>query len=69
MKGEIKLLYRSKDNKIFAGILGGLGEYLSIDPTVLRALYILLTVFTGIILGIIAYIISIFVIPASPDKN
>lgn len=58
-----KKLYRSEKNKVLAGVLGGLGEYLGIDPTVLRLIYLLLTVFTGFFPGIIAYILAIFIIP------
>ena len=49
-------LYRSRSNKILCGVLGGLGDYFNVDPTVLRVAYVLLSVF---VLGspIILYII------------
>lgn len=62
----VKHLYRSDTNKVLAGICGGLGEYWAIDAVVLRLLWILLTVFTGFVPGIIAYILAIFVIPVKP---
>jgi phage shock protein C len=58
-----KNLYRSKKNRILAGIFGGLGEYFDIDPTVLRLGWLLVFVFTGIFPGILAYIIAIFIVP------
>ena len=58
-----KKLYRSKDNKILAGIIGGLGEYFDIDPTVLRLGWLLVFVFTGILPGLLAYIIAILIVP------
>jgi phage shock protein C len=58
-----KRLYRSKENKILAGILGGLGEYFDIDPTVLRLGWLLVFVFTGIFPGLIAYIMAILIVP------
>jgi phage shock protein C len=58
-----KRLYRSKENKILAGILGGLGEYFDIDPTVLRLGWLLVFVFTGILPGLIAYLIAILIVP------
>lgn len=58
-----KKLYRSKENKVFAGILGGLGEYFDIDPVVLRVAWVLLIGLTGFAPGIIAYIIAIFIVP------
>ena len=60
---ETKRLYRSEDNKIFAGILGGVGEFFSIDPVLLRVIWVLVVVFTGFVPGILAYIIAAFVIP------
>jgi len=63
----MKHLYRSKDNKIFAGILGGLGEYYQIDPVLLRAGYVLLTLVTGVAPGVLAYIICRYIIPKKPN--
>lgn len=59
----MKRLYRSKENRVFAGIIGGLGEYFDVDPVALRLAYILIAVFTGFIPGLIAYVIAIFVVP------
>lgn len=58
-----KRLIRSK-NKQVAGVLAGIGQYLNIDPTAIRVAYILLTIFTGFIPGIVAYLIMAIVIPA-----
>lgn len=55
-------LYLSKDKKL-SGVLGGFAEYLDIDPTVLRVLYVLATAFTGILPGILAYILMAIVMP------
>ena len=60
---QIKRLYRSKDNRVIAGILGGIGEYLNIDPVVIRVAFIALTVFTGIVPGIIFYIVALLIVP------
>jgi len=61
----MKKLYRSRKNKVFAGIIGGLGEYTDIDPVVLRLIFLLIVMVTGVIPGLIAYIISIFIVPKS----
>jgi len=58
----MKKLYKSKKNKIFAGVIGGIGEYFNIDPVLLRIVWVLATSFTGFVPGIIAYIISILVV-------
>jgi len=60
---ETKKLYRSDKNKILAGVFGGLGEYLNVDPVVLRLLWILLFIFTGVLPGLITYFLAIIVIP------
>lgn len=59
----MKKLYRSEKNKIFAGVLGGLGEYFEVDPVILRIIFVLLVVATGIFPGIIAYLIALILIP------
>jgi len=59
----MKKLYRSKDNKIFAGVIGGLGEYFRVDPVVLRLLWVLIVLITGIIPGIVVYLAAIFIVP------
>lgn len=54
-------LYRSETNKIIAGVAGGLGEYFNIDPTIIRILFILMTIFGGS--GLIIYIVLWLIIP------
>ncbi|MBI4087190.1 PspC domain-containing protein [Candidatus Kaiserbacteria bacterium] len=66
---EPKRLYRSKENKIFAGICGGLGDYFSIDPTLLRLAWLLVVIFTGIFPGVVVYILAIFVIPEKREQD
>ena len=58
-----KRLYRSKKERMIAGVCGGLGEYFKVDPTLIRLLWVVVTVFTGFILGIIAYIIAWIIMP------
>jgi phage shock protein PspC (stress-responsive transcriptional regulator) len=54
-------LYRSTTDKVIGGVCGGLGDYLSIDPVIVRILFVLLAVFGGS--GILVYIILWIVIP------
>jgi phage shock protein PspC (stress-responsive transcriptional regulator) len=65
METEVKRLYRSDRNRVFAGICGGLGEYLNVDPVLLRLIWLLVVIFTGVVPGLVAYIIGIFIIPRS----
>lgn len=57
---EIKKLYRSHKNRILCGVCGGIGEYLQIDPTVIRILMVLFGC-TGS--GIIAYFVAAVIMP------
>ena len=57
-----KRLLRSKKNRIIAGVCGGLGEYLGIDPTVVRLVWIVFTILSfGA--GILAYILAWIIVP------
>ena len=60
-----KRLYKSRENKMIAGVCGGIAEYFDIDPTLVRLAWILFTACTGC--GIIAYIIAAIVMPRKSD--
>lgn len=64
MSSDIKRLYRSRSDRIIGGVCGGLGEYLSIDPTVIRILYVLFALTGGS--GIFIYLILLLIIPEEP---
>ena len=61
----MKKLYKSSTNKTISGVCGGIAEYLSIDPTVVRLLWIILTAFNGI--GLLLYFIAAIIIPEETD--
>lgn len=60
---QLKKLYRSEKSKVIAGVCGGLGEYLNIDPVVLRLIWALVVVFSGFVPGVLVYIIAALIIP------
>jgi phage shock protein PspC (stress-responsive transcriptional regulator) len=62
-----KKIYRSRTNSMIAGICGGLGEYLSVDPTIVRVVAVLLIIPDGI--GLLAYIIGWVIIPRRPEME
>jgi phage shock protein C len=64
MGEEVKRLYRSREDRMFGGVCGGLGEYLAVDPTLVRILFIILALAGGP--GLLAYIIMLFVVPEEP---
>ena len=66
MEQNNKKLYRSKTDRKISGLCGGIAEYLGIDSTILRILWILIVVFTGIVPGVLAYIVTLFIVPEQP---
>ena len=64
-----KRLMRSKTNKVLSGVMGGIGEYFEIDPVLVRLIYLLATVFTGVVPGIIGYILAVAVVPPAPTPS
>ena len=61
-----KRLMRSAADTKIAGVCGGFAEYLDVDSTVVRLVWVLVTFFTGIIFGIIAYFVAWMVMPLAP---
>lgn len=61
-----KNLHRSETNKVIAGVAGGIGEYFNIDSTLVRLIFILLTVFGGS--GILIYLILWIIMPGPKDS-
>jgi len=59
-----KKLYRINEGKIFAGICTGIAEYANMDVTIVRVLWVVLSLFGA---GLILYIVLIFVIPMKPE--
>lgn len=58
-------LYRSVEDRAVLGICGGIGEYLDIDPIIIRLIVVILTLLG--FSGLLFYIVAIFVIPESPE--
>ena len=56
-----KKLYLSQENKMIAGVCGGIAEYFDLDPTLVRLGWVLFSAMGGA--GVLAYIIAMFVIP------
>jgi phage shock protein C len=60
-------LYRSRRYKIIAGVCGGLAEWLGWSPTLVRVLYVVLSIISVAFPGILAYIILWIVMPQAPQ--
>lgn len=61
MKGN--KLTRSVDDRMLAGVAGGLAEYLGIDPAIVRLLFVIISLFGGGLTGPILYVILWIVMP------
>jgi len=62
-QGVQRKLMRSRNDRMFSGVCGGLATYASMDPVLIRLLVAIGTFVTGIFPGLIAYIIAAMVIP------
>lgn len=62
----MKKLYKSRNEKMFAGVCGGIAEYFDLDPVLVRVLFILFTFIGGT--AIIAYIVGMIVMPFPPAE-
>ena len=61
-----KKLYRSNTNRVFAGVCGGIAEYLDVDPTLIRVFYMALSIFSAAFPGLLLYILLVLIIPLRP---
>ncbi|MEY8294017.1 PspC domain-containing protein [Limosilactobacillus caviae] len=67
-ESQHKRLTRSGSDRMVAGVFGGIGKYFRIQPNILRILYVLLTIFTGFVPGIIIYLILVIIMPADSQN-
>ncbi|MGB7605200.1 MAG: PspC domain-containing protein [Lutisporaceae bacterium] len=61
-----KKLYRSRSRRMLSGVCGGLEDYFAIDVTIIRLVWVLISIMSGGFPGIIAYVIAVFIIPEEP---
>ncbi len=66
MMDNNRKLYRSGKDKMICGVCGGLGDYLNVDPTLIRLLWVLLTCWAG--MSIVAYLVAAIIIPMEPPE-
>ncbi len=59
----MKRLYKSRKERVIAGVAGGMAEYFEVDPTLMRLAWILVA-FSGA--GVVAYIIAALILPDAP---
>ena len=66
MSNDYKKLVRSKVNRMLCGVCGGIGEYLNVDPTIVRLIWLLCSV-ASCGTGLLVYIVAAIVIPEDND--
>lgn len=62
-----KRLYRSTENRMIAGVCGGLADYFDIDPVITRILFVILLL-PGGFPGLLPYLVLWFLVPEAPSK-
>ena len=60
----MKRLYKSTTNNRIDGVCGGVAEYLILDPTIVRLVWVILACMGGS--GLVAYLIAMLIIPEKP---
>ncbi len=58
-----KQLRRSRSNRMVAGVVGGLAEYWSVDPTLARVVYVVASLLSAAFPGLLVYILLWLIIP------
>ena len=62
-----KRMYLSNQNKVLAGVAGGLGEYFDIDPVLIRIAFVVLIFLNGF--GLLAYVVAWIAMPRVPASE
>lgn len=66
MTEEYRRLYRSRDARMIAGVCEGLGRYFSVDPTLIRLIFVV-TAIAGVGAGALLYLLLWIVVPNEPE--
>ncbi len=64
-----KKLYRSMTKKMIGGVCGGLGDYLDVDVTVIRLIFVGIALLSAVVPMVIFYLIAWIVIPVEEEKD
>jgi phage shock protein C len=63
---EPKRLFRSKTDRVLGGVCAGLGNYFTIDPVLVRVLWVISFFVGGV--GFLAYLIAWIIVPEEPVR-
>lgn len=59
-------LYRSRTDRVFAGVCGGLAERLNVDPSLIRIAWVLLALATAVVPFVVLYVVMALIVPERP---
>lgn len=59
-------LYKSRRNRMIDGVCGGVAEYFGVDPTLVRIIWVIVTLLGGT--GFLLYIVAMIIMPANPES-
>ena len=62
-------LHRSENDRVLACVCGGLAEYLDMDPTVVRVLYVVVSLVSAAFPGILVYILLSLIVPNAAESE
>ncbi|MBN1823501.1 MAG: PspC domain-containing protein [Endomicrobiales bacterium] len=63
----MKRFYRSQKDKKIAGICGGIGEILNVDPTLVRLGVVFVSLATAVMPAVLVYLLAWLIVPNEPD--
>ena len=66
MTEEVKKLYRSREERMVAGVCAGLAEYTNLDPTIVRLLFVAVSLLGAAPYPVLAYLAMMIVVPEEP---
>lgn len=66
MNNDFRKLMRSRENRMICGVCGGIGEYLNIDPTLVRLIWAIGRV-ASLGMGLLVYFVAAVVMPENSD--
>jgi phage shock protein C len=62
-----KRLVRPRSNRKIAGVCAGLAEYFDLDVTLVRVLWLIVSIFSAIVFGVVGYVVAWIVMPEEPE--
>lgn len=64
-----KTLTRSRDNRMISGVIGGISDYFGWDATILRIIFVFISIFSAAFPGILVYVLAWIIMPDAPRKT